>query len=285
MPMDKSKYPDDWDEISRHIRFERAGGRCEGSPAWSECRARHGLPHPVTGSIVVLTTSHLDHDTSNNNPANLRAMCQRCHLTHDAELHASNAAKTRRRKQIEAGQLELSLTDVWTWLTRIDPATNANRWYAVGVQSTLLDDIAVVRFWGSRKTAFQQMKVELFADVDEARAAADKLIRAKVRQKNSYRITAGRVPPGLDQEPATVTGDGEQESDEGLGTCPLCGKCLRLARVEAGMILYCSDGHWQEQAGHELGKLVERLGMVTKLADLVGAPVTTGGHETGGDND
>ncbi len=31
--------------------------------------------------------------------------------------------------------------------------------------------------------------------------------------------------------------------------------------------------------------LVERLRVVTKLANLVGAPVTTGGHETGSDND
>ncbi len=31
--------------------------------------------------------------------------------------------------------------------------------------------------------------------------------------------------------------------------------------------------------------LVERLRVVTKLADLVGAPGTTDGHETGGDND
>ncbi len=41
----------------------------------------------------------------------------------------------------------------WTWLTHIDPSTNANRWYAVGVQSTLFDSVAVVRFWGERITS------------------------------------------------------------------------------------------------------------------------------------
>lgn len=39
-------------------------------------------------------------------PENLKAMCQRCHLSFDRDEHALNAAKTRRRKKIEAGQLE-----------------------------------------------------------------------------------------------------------------------------------------------------------------------------------
>ena len=107
MPMDKRKYPKNWTEISRRIRFERAGGRCEGSPAYPDCRARHGQPHPVTGSKVVLTVAHLDHDTGHNDLGNLRAMCQRCHLTYDAKLHAAHAAQTRRQRQIDAGQLEL----------------------------------------------------------------------------------------------------------------------------------------------------------------------------------
>lgn len=38
MPMDRSKYPDDWEAISHRIRFERAGGRCE----WPGCGAPHG---------------------------------------------------------------------------------------------------------------------------------------------------------------------------------------------------------------------------------------------------
>jgi len=37
---------------------------------------------------VVLTVAHLDHDRTNNVPANLRALCQRCHLRWDAEHHA-----------------------------------------------------------------------------------------------------------------------------------------------------------------------------------------------------
>ena len=98
--MDRSKYPDDWDEISKRIRFERAGGCCEGSPSYPDCRAEHGKAHPVTGSLVILTTAHFDHDTENRADENLRAWCQRCHLTHDAGQHAASAAETRFRQRV-----------------------------------------------------------------------------------------------------------------------------------------------------------------------------------------
>jgi hypothetical protein len=96
----KRRYGPRWKHISRRIRFTRAKGRCE------FCRiAVHGDPHPVTGSRVVLTVAHLDHTPENNDPRNLAAMCQRCHLTYDAQLHAGNAAETRRAKADEqAGQ-------------------------------------------------------------------------------------------------------------------------------------------------------------------------------------
>ena len=107
MPMDRSKYPTTWEGISYEVRFLRAAGHCEGSPVYPDCRARHGEPHPVTGSKVVLTVVHLNHDTWNNKWSNLRAMCQRCHLTHDAKEHAAHASETRRKRQIEAGQTQL----------------------------------------------------------------------------------------------------------------------------------------------------------------------------------
>lgn len=97
----RALYPSDWKAISLSIR-ERAGWCCEGSPAFPTCRAANGGPHPVTGSKVVLTVAHLDHDESSRDPANLRAMCQRCHLTYDAKHHAANAARTR-RSRIGAG--------------------------------------------------------------------------------------------------------------------------------------------------------------------------------------
>jgi len=94
-PENKSRYPDDWTDIVASIR-ERSGNRCEGSPAYPDCRAANGEPHPVTGSKVVLTTGHLDHTPENCDPKNLKHWCQRCHLTYDAKHHAETAYMTRR---------------------------------------------------------------------------------------------------------------------------------------------------------------------------------------------
>jgi 5-methylcytosine-specific restriction endonuclease McrA len=99
----KPLYPPDWPQISRD-RKAAAGWRCEGSPSYPDCRAEHGRPHPVTGSNVILTVAHLDHDPANNHPANLRAWCQRCHNTYDAPHRARNAWHTRAKN---AGQLRL----------------------------------------------------------------------------------------------------------------------------------------------------------------------------------
>lgn len=96
-PDNRALYPPDWAEISQRIRFERAGGRCEFEVNGHRCEARHGETHPVTGSKVVLTTAHLDHDPTNNEDSNLKAGCQRCHLRYDAEHHAHN----RRRRSAE----------------------------------------------------------------------------------------------------------------------------------------------------------------------------------------
>ena len=50
------------------------------------------LQLPVTR--VVLAGCHLDHDPSHNRPRNLAALCQRCHMLHDAPEHR----RTRWRK-------------------------------------------------------------------------------------------------------------------------------------------------------------------------------------------
>lgn len=111
MPYDRSRYPANWEEISRAI-IERDGNRC----AW--CNNANGQPHHITGSKVVLTVHHLGaprpdhspgdcHDKMDCRDENLVALCQRCHLWADRETHKRNAAQTRRRKKIDAGQLEL----------------------------------------------------------------------------------------------------------------------------------------------------------------------------------
>lgn len=93
-PENRDRYPPEWPQVRLEV-CRRAKWRCEGSPAYPGCRAFQSLPHPVTGSIVVLTVAHLDHTPENVDAANLRAWCQRCHLTYDAAHHALTAAATR----------------------------------------------------------------------------------------------------------------------------------------------------------------------------------------------
>lgn len=98
MPIQPDNYPPNWKEISTAIR-QRANWRCEGTDHFPDCRAANGRPHPDTGSRVVLTVAHLDHDTTNSDPTNLRALCQRCHLDWDAAHHAANARRTRAKNR------------------------------------------------------------------------------------------------------------------------------------------------------------------------------------------
>jgi hypothetical protein len=107
-------YPIDWQEISRRVRFERAGGRCEqcGRPhrrsidqladgRWWDAKlemwrddAGEEADWPDVEAYaarstkrIVLSTAHLDHDPTNSSAGNLRALCQRCHLRHDRPEH------------------------------------------------------------------------------------------------------------------------------------------------------------------------------------------------------
>lgn len=100
MPFHKERYPKNWKEISLRIR-ERAGGKCE------FCGAENYKPHPITGSKVILTVAHLDHNPQNCADENLKALCQRCHLKYDARHHAKNASITRYQRKLKNGQLEL----------------------------------------------------------------------------------------------------------------------------------------------------------------------------------
>lgn len=93
MPIDYKDYHPKWSLISRLIRFKRAENRCE----W--CKAENYKPHPVTGSKVVLTVAHIDHDKKNNRFDNLAALCQRCHLKHDLPHHINNRKYGRNWKK------------------------------------------------------------------------------------------------------------------------------------------------------------------------------------------
>lgn len=97
-PENRARYPKDWKLISARIRFERAGGRCEctgqcGLDHEGRCDAWHGDEHPQTGSKVVLTVMHMDHQPENNDEANLMAGCQRCHNRYDAPMRRAGIKK------------------------------------------------------------------------------------------------------------------------------------------------------------------------------------------------
>ena len=91
-------YPKNWKNISQRIRFDRAGGRCEFEESGARCTAEHGKPHPTTGSTVVLTTMHLDHDPTNCEDGNLLAACQLHHNRYDR----AHRNETRQRRIREA---------------------------------------------------------------------------------------------------------------------------------------------------------------------------------------
>jgi len=108
-PENKHRYPDNWQEIRTEI-LERASNCCEfcgvENGAWGYRdedgefrRAEHGCCELDEMFRVVLTVAHLDHNPENNDPGNLKALCQRCHNRYDAPHRQRNAARTRRRKK------------------------------------------------------------------------------------------------------------------------------------------------------------------------------------------
>lgn len=121
-PENKYRYPSDWKEISERIRFKRARNRCEctgecGDDHTSEsfnveygrkpnprCSAFNYAEHPLTGSKVVLTVAHLNHEIEDCSDKNLKAMCQRCHNKMDAPMRRKGI-KARARAQAAIGEL------------------------------------------------------------------------------------------------------------------------------------------------------------------------------------
>ena len=115
MPIDYSKYPDNWMSEIRPRILKRAGNCCEICGEHNKI-ILYSYKLKVDGKIrsfwtydfnmikrysfkyklvrVVLTIAHLDHDEDNHNVTDdrLKAMCQYCHLNYDLE------EKWRRRK-------------------------------------------------------------------------------------------------------------------------------------------------------------------------------------------
>ena len=119
-------YPPHWRELSHHVRFERARGRCqrcgrlhltlvrclpdgrwfdEQAATWRDRRGRLARwPDLVEATRfrmtrVVLAAAHLDGDPTNNRMTNLRALCQRCHMLQDRRHHLAQRWITYRRRR------------------------------------------------------------------------------------------------------------------------------------------------------------------------------------------
>ena len=135
-PDQRARYPANWKAISAAIRA-RAGGLCEQCDvpdrAWGwrdEAGTFHQLEEelfrdqglrppirftpigehaPVRVIEIVLTVAHLDHRPENNDPANLQALCQRCHLNHDRPHHRA-IAEQRRHMAMATAELPLPAT-------------------------------------------------------------------------------------------------------------------------------------------------------------------------------
>src|SRR5689334_21317040 len=124
-PAFRALYPSDWPALSRHVRFDRAGGRCQacGRPHLARVRClpdgrwfdeaaqtwrdRRGRPARWPDLIevtklhqtrVVLAAAHLDHNPAHNRWSNLRGLCQRCHMLHDRPFHLVQRWLTYRRR-------------------------------------------------------------------------------------------------------------------------------------------------------------------------------------------
>ena len=118
-------YPKHWRELSARVRFDRAGGRCQGcsrphlallrclpdgrwfdetAATWRDQRGRSACwPDLVEATRlratrVVLAAAHLDSNPTNNRLTNLKSLCQRCHMLHDRPHHLAQRWITYRRR-------------------------------------------------------------------------------------------------------------------------------------------------------------------------------------------
>lgn len=92
MPMDRSKYPDDWDEIAVRIK-EAAGWKCE------KCDRQCRWPgEPFDTHRRTLTVAHINHVESDCRDENLVALCPACHLEYDGYRKALQRLAKKRIK-------------------------------------------------------------------------------------------------------------------------------------------------------------------------------------------
>lgn len=132
MPIDYKDYPENWKTEIRPDILKRASDCCENCGAknhkwvwyhpslnyifsqdvadamrWYGVHEGNEHEQPSEGYMVCLTISHTNHDITDNSYENLMALCQTCHLRHDASYHAMNRVREQNRVLEEAGQMRL----------------------------------------------------------------------------------------------------------------------------------------------------------------------------------
>ncbi len=132
MPINYKLYPSNWKTEIRPAILKRANNCCEecevhnGDYGYRDKEGKfyawytiedalenngydyfdHELKHcydskgnPTKAIKIVLTIAHLDHNIENNDPSNLKALCQKCHLSLDHNQHRENARETIQKKK------------------------------------------------------------------------------------------------------------------------------------------------------------------------------------------
>lgn len=114
-PENRKRYPADWRRI-REVTLQRDSHACRdcGVPdgVWRNRKTLEWTRNPEqvdawaldgeAATKIVLTVAHLDHQPENCAPANLRSLCQRCHLRYDREHHREQASHTRAERKAGA---------------------------------------------------------------------------------------------------------------------------------------------------------------------------------------
>lgn len=101
-----------WDEDAARWRDGQGRGVRRLPAPMELARAQPGFagidpPASLRVTRVVLASAHLNHDPGDNRPRNLAALCQRCHMRHDAGEH-----RRRRRRNAFRGSVHRTDPDI-----------------------------------------------------------------------------------------------------------------------------------------------------------------------------